>query len=341
MNRRKLLAALPALCAAAPASAAARAPREGLLLGVNIAGLEFKPGAIPGRLDTDYTAPRPADISYFAGLGFRVIRLPFLWERLQPEFGGGFNADYFGLIERVARNARESGMRIVLEPHQYGRRRVGRTNFIIGETPNVSSHHFALFWREFSTRFREAPHVIFGLQNEPHDQNMDVLVSVQNGAIAAIRQAGCRNLVLASGNAWSGAHSWRSSGNASAMLRIHDPANALAFDVHQYLDRDSSGTNNACTPNAGSRRLEPFTQWARANRRRGFLGEFAAGRNDACSRELAALLDHLQANRDVWLGGAYWAGGPWWGEDYEFNVTPRDLARPIARPQTTILQRYL
>lgn len=333
-NRRTLLSAGVALLGCAQAPPARPRPR---LKGVNIAGLEFNSARLPGRLDHDYVAPNPAEIAYYRAAGARVLRIPFLWERLQPDLGGAFDAGYLRLLQRVV--DRSGGMNVILDAHQYGRRRERGQAHIIGESSDVSSRHFSDFWRELATQFRAAPNIIFGLQNEPHDQRMDVLIRVQNEAIAAIRGAGATQLILASGNAWSGAHSWRSSGNAAAMVEIEDMGNNFAFDVHQYLDGDSSGRGSACVPGAG-RRLRPFAEWARRNNRRGFLGEFGGGAGRDCLAELSSILDEIEGDGDVWLGWAYWAGGDWWPEDYPLGIRPASLNVPQDRPQMALLRRY-
>lgn len=96
-------------------------------------------------------------------------------------------------------------------------------------------------------------------------------------AIKAIRRSGARNKVLVPGTAFSTASTWVSSGNAAAMASFHDPANNFAFEVHQYLDRNSSGTNGTCVAGAGSKRLKAFEQWLREqpDAPKGFLGEIA------------------------------------------------------------------
>lgn len=339
MNRRRLIFGAAALTAAGAAIAQTR--RQRVLAGVNLAGLEFTPRAVPGQLNRHYAAPSRAAVRYYAREGFDFIRLPFRWERAQPTLGGPLNSEYVGHIDDVVAAAREVGMTVMISAHQYGRRRENRQGHIIGESAVVRSEHFADFWRRMAQRFGQARNVMFGLTNEPHDQDMRVLVDTQNMAIAAIRGAGADQLVLASGNAWSGAHSWVRSGNAAAMLDIVDPGDNLAFDVHQYLDSDSSGRSGACIPGAGARRLRPFTAWAQTHGKRGLLGEIGVGRNEACRGELVSALRHTQANADVWLGWAYWAGGPWWGEDYEFSIEPQALDEGPPRPQLEYLRPFL
>src|SRR5690606_5282286 len=55
------------------------------LTGVNIAGAEFNAKRLPGVIFKDYTYPKDSELAYIAAQGANVIRLPFRWERLQPE----------------------------------------------------------------------------------------------------------------------------------------------------------------------------------------------------------------------------------------------------------------
>lgn len=335
--RRSVLAAGAAVACGAQRGPTPQVRSRPRLKGVNIAGLEFNRGRLPGRLDHDYVAPKDEELAYYRAAGATVFRVPFLWERLQPELGGAFDQDYLALLERAVSQA--AGSSLILDAHQYGRRRMGGELQIIGESAAVTSAHFSQFWGSLARHFHDSPNVIFGLQNEPFRQDMDILVRVQNEAIASIRAAGARQMVLVCGNAWSGAHSWRRSGNAQAMLAIHDPADNLAFDVHQYLDGDSSGRSGACAPQSGQR-LAPFTQWARQHRKRGFLGEFGAGPGGDCPGELDALLQTMEENGDVWLGWTYWAGGDWWPDDYPLSIRPASFTPLRDRPQMAVLRRY-
>ena len=54
------------------------------MVGVNLSGLEFAPSGLPGVINDTYIEPTHGEIDYYAAKGMNVIRLPFLWERLQP-----------------------------------------------------------------------------------------------------------------------------------------------------------------------------------------------------------------------------------------------------------------
>lgn len=335
VSRRSLLI----LLAAALTPDSAHAERR-LMTGVNLAGLEFNSSRLPGERDRDFVSPGSEQLDYYRSRGANTVRVPFLWERLQPELDGGLDERYWGLLETLIRAAGERGMTLVLDAHQFGRRQIGAArSAIIGQDDGVTVHHFSSFWSLLANRLRTERHVIFNLLNEPHDQDLARLVELQNETIAAIRRVGAGQLILVSGGAWSGAHSWLSSGNSEAMLDIVDPGANFGFDVHQYLDADSSGTHSECARASGGR-LAPFTTWARDHGRIGFLGEFGASAAAACQTELVSLLQHIRDNRDVWLGWTWWAGGPWWPDDYPLNIEPRALDRPNDRPQMAVLRRF-
>lgn len=167
-------------------------------------------------------------------------------------------------------------------------------------------------------------------------------LAAANAAIAAIRGAGASNLVLVPGNAWTGAWtwslSWYGTPNAQVMLGVVDPAGNYAYEVHQYLDVDGSGTSPTCVSNTiGVERLTAFTQWLRDHGRRAFLGELAGGDNVTCRDAVGAMLDHIDANRDRWIGWSWWAAGPWWG-NYFFTLEP---SGPVDAPQLQWLLPHL
>lgn len=324
--------------------------------GVNLAGAEFG-SRLPGTYNSDYTYPTTAEINYFVGKGLNTFRVPYRWERLQPTLNTPLNSTELSRLDSVVTAATSAGAYVILDPHNYARYWVGGqpggTETLIGSA-TVPNSAFADFWTRTANQYKSNSRVIFSLMNEPNTMPTEQWRDSAQAAINAIRATGATNLILVPGNAWTGAHSWLDNWygtpNGSAMLAITDPGNNFAFDVHQYLDNDSSGTSSTIVSAAiGQQRLVNFTNWLHANNRRGFLGEFAVanstigtGGSQIGDEAIHNMLNYIDANRDVWLGWTWWAAGPWWG-NYMFTLEPTNLGQPSQadRPAMGVLQQHL
>ena len=323
-----------------------------LLIGVNLAGAEFaspyrndngQPSGEPnpGVFGTNYTYPTHAEIDYYAAKGMSVVRLPFLWERIQHTQSGPLDAAELVRLDDVVNYATGKGLKIEIELHDYG---FGFGGEIGPQTPNSS---FADVWGKLAGHFTSNPGVIFGLMNEPHVQSAaDWLVSA-NAAIAAIRSAGALQEILVPGTGWDGAWSWTlaDTNNATVMgPGVVDPGHNFAFEVHQYLDSDSSGTHpGVVSPTIGVERLTAITQWAETNHQRLFLGEVGVDQQPISLQALDNMLTYIKQHTDVWSGVTYWAGGPWWGP-YMFSIEPQNVNDPNNygdKPQMGILEKHL
>lgn len=301
------------------------------MIGINLAGAEF--GSAGGAYGTNYIYPNNAGIDYYASKGMDVIRLPFLWERVQKSQNGPLDSAELARIDAVVNYAATKGMKVILDVHNYGS---GFGNVIgTSGTPNSS---FADLWGKLASHFKSDGNVMFGLMNEPHKQSASQWLVSANAAIDAIRDAGATQEILVPGSYWDGAHSWVSSDNDTVMGNgVKDPLNNFMFEVHQYLDSDSSGTSpTAVSATIGVERLKSITEWAKATDSKLFLGEFGAANNATSLQALDGMLKYMDDNADVWEGATYWAGGPWWG-NYMFSVEPTN---GVDKPQMAILQKY-
>jgi len=306
--------------------------------GVNLSGAEFNSSKKPGTLYKDYTYPSESDYAYYASKGMNVIRLPFLWERLQPQANEALDSQQLSQLQTAVKRAKAQNLRVVLDVHNYAKyhgKRIGTA-----ETPVAA---FAGFWSRLATEFKDDDSVIFGLMNEPNGIGAKDWADAAQAGLNAIRATGARNLVLVPGTAYSGAHSWNGSSyggtsNGQALLAITDPADRVAFEAHQYLDADYSGTSGQCqSEQIGAQKLQGFTTWLREHHKVGFLGEFAVGSDPVCLAALESMLQHIETNSDVWLGWTYWAGGAWWKPDYPFNVQPDKEGNE--KPQMRVLSK--
>ncbi len=348
-----LLSCALAACGAGPDEAGSRSGAEGAVSqvaepltlpagavpyrGVNLSGADFG-SALPGREGYDYVFPDTDDVDYYVSRGMNTFRIGFRWERLQRMPFRPFDTVYFARLDALVRHATSRGAHVVLNPQNFARY-YGR---IVGSA-TAPNPIFANLWWRLAVQYRANPSVLFGLVNEPNTMPTEQWVSAANAAIAAVRAAGAPNIVLVPGNGWSGAHSWYDSWygtpNATAMLGIRDPRDNLLFEVHQYLDSDSSGTSPSCvSATIGSQRMAGFVQWLRTNRKKGFLGELAGGRNATCYAAVRDMLTYVAAQSDVLVGWTWWGGGPWWGDAYPFALDP---SRGADRPQMAILLPFL
>lgn len=298
------------------------------LRGTNMSGAEFG-STVPGTFGTDYTYPDPTyqagyqSQAYFVGKGMNTFRLPFRWERLQRQLSAAFDAAELARLDTTVADMTGMGAYVIVDPHNFAR----YNNNLVGSS-SVPNSAFADLWSRLAQHYASNSHVIFGLMNEPHDMPTEQWRDAANAAITAIRQAGAHNLILVPGNAYTGAWCWSmtfyGTANAVAMLGITDPEDNYAFEVHQYLDADYSGTSTTCqSTTVGATSLAGFTQWLRDHGKRGMLGEVGAAANATCLSAVDGMLAHLDANADVYLGWTWWSAGPWWG-NYFMTLEPQN-----------------
>ncbi|KAK3362349.1 putative cellulase precursor [Lasiosphaeria hispida] len=288
-------------------------PGELKWLGVNQAGGEFGDGIFPGRWGTEFIFPDNSAIQTLIGQGYNIFRVGFSLERLVPNtLTSAFDAGYLKNLTASVNYITNAGAHVILDPHNYGR----YYGNVITDTAA-----FQTFFSNFAKQYVSHSKVVFDTNNEYHTMSQDLVLQLNQAAINGIRAAGATSqYILVEGNQWSGAWSWNTTNTNLASLT--DSQDKLVYQMHQYLDGDSSGTSPNCvSADIGVQRVVGATAWLRANNKVGILGEFAGGANSLCKTAVTNLLEHLKANSDVWTGALWWAGGPWWG-DYMYSFEP-------------------
>jgi endoglucanase len=328
------------LCSQAPAALTYQ--------GVNLAGAEFGyPGAVPGNYGFDYIYPNQGEVDYYLGKGMNTFRLPFLWERLQPTLGGGFDAQEWSRLSTFVNETTAKGGYVILDPHDFAQYVMDDATYAIG-SPEVTIQHFAAFWGQLANGFKDNDHVIFGLMNEPPGTPVittELWFTAAQAAIDSIRLTDAENLILVPGNYYTGAWSWVSgngqgTANADALAVSPIQDTNFAFEVHQYLDSNYSGTSPSIDHDPVLA-LSAFTTWLQLTGNKGFLAEFAVAEGLIQQAAVTAMLADVAANSDVWSGWTWWAGGPWWNNEepnYMFNLDPID---GVDAPQMAYLEPFL
>ncbi|KAF3763922.1 glycoside hydrolase family 5 /Carbohydrate-binding module family 1 [Cryphonectria parasitica EP155] len=277
--------------------------------GVDESCAEFGSDDYPGTWGIDFIFPDNSSLQTLLDQGFNIFRVPFAMERMLSEedltsaLAPAYLANYTGTINYIT----ENGGWAIIDPHNYGR----FYGVVIDDTSA-----FQTFWENLAGQFKDNSYVIFDTNNEYHDEDQSLVFDMNQAAIDGIRAAGATSQYIAvEGNAYTGAWSWTEYNTDLASLT--DSENKILYEMHQYLDSDSSGTSDECVNSTiGVDRVTSATQWLQENGKVGILGEFAGGPNDVCYEAVEGMLDYLQENSDVWLGALWWAGGPWWGDTF-------------------------
>ncbi len=304
--------------------------------GVNLAGLEFGQG---GTLNDQYVLCGKEHYDYWSGnVGANTVRLPFNWERLQPQAYGELNPEYLSCLQESVSHARANDMTIILDLHNYAR--------YYGEV--TDQWKLGDVWKKLADHFGDAPDIWFNLMNEPYEVDAGQWADITQSVVNQLREVGIDNKLLLSGTHWSGAHAWIESGNAEAYDDFTDPLNNYAFDVHQYLDGPSSGFSGTVVDGSGSTRLVGITEWAKAGGHQLFLGETGAADatlpgQEHAHEEIVNLFEFMNSNSETWLGFTLWGAGPWWGEDYVFNINPGglDTGTPVTDSVIEALKEWM
>lgn len=308
------LLASPALTATVPTNAVA-------VRGVNIAGGEFG-NQLPGQVGTHYVYPTKAEIDYYVKLGFTLIRVPFRWERLQPTLNGPLATTDRQALRDIVTYATAKGMIVVLDMHNYGQRGTGAnyaTMTNIG-TATVPTAALSDAWVKIMADYKSNRYVWLGLMNEPHAHTAAVWWPIIQQVVKDVRAQKITNRVLVPGTSWTGAHSWVSSGNAAQAATFKDPSNNFLFEVHQYLDADSSGTSASCAVGSG-KRVDQVIAWAKARKVMLFMGEMGGSSDPQCAIEYQDMLTRMETG-GAFRAWAAWSGGTWWPGNYPFRTLP-------------------
>jgi len=310
------------------------AQEHAIPFGVNLAGAEF------GKIGSDeYGYPTKEDLDYFHSKGLTLIRLPFKWERIQPEMNNPLDEKELANMKSFVEDAQEKGMWVILDMHNYGRRHMDGSSRIIG-SPGLTVADVEDAWKRLAVEFKNFTNIwAYGIMNEPHDMLATTpWFDIAQGIISGIRAVDMKTPIAVGGDSWSSAARWKSE--SDNLKNLSDPADNLVFEAHVYFDKDASGAyknsyeEELASPYIGVERLKPFIQWLAENNKRGFIGEY--GVPDTDERWLVTLDNMYKYLNENNVNGTYWAAGPRWGK-YRLAIQPRD---GVDRPQMKIVERY-
>jgi Cellulase (glycosyl hydrolase family 5) len=223
--------------------------------GVNLSGGEFgAPGgsdeaselsnADPGRYDEDYHYDGRESLDYLASRGIDTVRLPFRWERVQPEPGGPLDAEEVDRLLTVVQAADAAGLQVVLDVHNFGAYHVdagdGGVRRAIG-SDELPISAFADLWQRLSLVFDGVPGVLaYDLMNEPvylpsleadDRTGAQLWEQASQAAVDAVRGRGDDTLIMVPGYGYSHAGEWA---QMHPDAWITDPEDNVRYTAHHY-----------------------------------------------------------------------------------------------------------
>lgn len=140
--------------------------------GVNVSGPEFGSTTLPGTYGVDYFYDGIDTLEFLASRGIKIVRLPFRWERIQPNRRAPLDPAELDRLTTFVNSAAAVGIKTVLDLHNFARYvqkpEDGGATLLLGSTLPVDD--LTDLWTRLSAVFKNNPGVYgYGLMNEPHD----------------------------------------------------------------------------------------------------------------------------------------------------------------------------
>lgn len=244
-----------------------------------------------------------ASYEFLAQHGVAVVRLPIIWERIQPTLGGELDqAEVARLTTEISR-ARAAGIDVIINLgsgciyHQ-------SDGSVVACSRGISSDQFANVWTRLAASFKDTAGVVaYDLMNEPNDLSGDntetragavIWERFSQSAVDAVRQTGDRHQLMIEGIGWSDPERFA---ELHPRAWIKDPRHDVVYSAHQYFQLtgryavpgqarpqlrysywantyQSDGiTHGQAFDDWNLYRLDKFVDWLSRNHVRGAIGE--------------------------------------------------------------------
>ncbi len=307
-------------------------------MGVNLCGAEFGFKNLPGTINVDYTYPSETDVQYFANKGFKVIALPFRWERLQHQVFGELDSLELLEIKKFVTKCSKFNVDVSLTMQNFAIYHTKKGDVSLGSR-HLSYKAFRDVWKKIATALAEHQNIYgFDIMNEPKQLAGKKWFKAAQYAINGIREVDTVTNIIIDGQNSSFSYDWKHDNQQ--LRKLKDPNNKIIYDAHCYFDDDHSGTYNskyekAIDPNMGIEKVKPFINWLNKYNKKGIIGEFGIPDNN--NKWLEVMDNFLSYIHSNGISANYWAAGPWWN-NYPLSIQPINGKE---RPQMSILQKYL
>lgn len=299
---------------------------------------------------TNVASANRLTFDYLYGRGWRTVKIPIRWERIQRSLGGALDSTEVSRLTAELDKAQAAGLKVVLDLHNYGLYYLDGSQTSPAQTTNtgyrfpigsstVTQAHFADVWSRLATTFAGHAAVTgFHLMNEPQATGgltRATWYACAQAAVTAIRAVSSTVTIRVGGWNWSDCYNWTVNNPSGGW--ITDPANNFWYEAHHYFSEAENGDYTtyanalahavAQGHTAGSNTdalhtkvlydLDQFAAWCTARGVPGVIGEVSVPGNTAVSGDQAkwnALLNVYLARCDALaMNVDAWSTGEFYG----------------------------
>jgi len=300
----------------------------GFTVGTNLSGDEFANPAI---------IPTTAEVDYYATKNFASIRLPFLWEHMQPTLGAALNSAYLASYKALAQYAASKGMRTIIDCHNFA----NYNGLAFGTVGGPTVAQYQNLWSQLATAFVGTANIAYEPMNEPSNlPDLTVWPTYVQAAINAIGAVDNVTPIYVDGYGFSSAFQWPQ--NNPTLQNLTSLGNPIVYTAHTYGDSDNSGSHfnyptevatgdllttptSALNTMTMVKRLTVFVNWLNQYGKVGHVGELGipngytgSGDNSPWLTMGYNALVYLQANN---IPITIFTGGPAYG-NYPQSIEP-------------------
>ena len=307
-------------------------------IGINLCGAEFGAQNLPGIINHDYTYPTENDIRYFVHKGFKLIALPFRWERIQHQPFAELDKAELQQIAKFINTCYMYNVQVSLTMQNFAAYKNQNTELLLGSS-QLSYKAFKDVWKKIAASLINFPNIYaYDIMNEPRKIFGNAWFKAAEHAILGIREVDTATTIIIDGENSSFAYDWKFDNNK--LRKLKDPYNKLVYDAHCYFDFDHSGRydtkyDRKIDPDMGVLSVKPFIDWLKKYKKKGIIGEFGVPASDA--RWLVVMDNFLAYINKEGVPANYWAAGAWW-HDYDLSVHPKN---GNDKPQMRVLEKYI
>ncbi len=293
---------------------------------------------MPGILNQDYIYPSEDDIQYFVKKGFKIMTLPFKWERIQHLPGEKLDSLELSEIKQFITRCCKYNVQVTLTMQNFAVYQKENKEHLLGSS-KLTIRHYKEVWKKIATALSDQKNIYaYDIMNEPRKIFDRAWFNAAQNVINGIREVDTLVHIIVDGENSSFAFDWKFDN--TKLKDLKDPYEKIIYDAHCYFDFDHSGRYDTkfirkVDPNIGVASVQPFVEWLKKYNKKGIIGEFGVPAND--ERWLVVMDNFLSYINKNGISANYWAAGPWW-KDYPLSINPIDGKD---RPQMQILEKYL